>query len=101
MYSGRVVESGPAGEIFEHPLHPYTVGLLNCVPRLGETRKERKLVPIMGLPPNLIDMPATCAFLPRCGLRTEQCMREAWPALVPRGNDHFAACFRTGEERDR
>ena len=64
MYSGRVVESGPAEEIFEHPRHPYTIGLLNCVPRLGETRRKRKLIPIVGLPPNLIYMPSTCAFLP-------------------------------------
>ncbi len=96
MYAGRVVESGPAEEIFEHPRHPYTIGLLNCVPRLGETRKKRKLIPIVGLPPNLINMPSTCAFLPRCGLRMEQCMQEPWPVLAARGHDHYAACFLDG-----
>jgi oligopeptide/dipeptide ABC transporter ATP-binding protein len=99
MYSGRVVESGPAEEIFEHPRHPYTIGLLNCVPRLGETRKKRKLIPIVGLPPNLIEMPPTCAFLPRCSHRTEQCSREPWPDLAARGDGHYAACYLNDEER--
>jgi oligopeptide/dipeptide ABC transporter ATP-binding protein len=96
MYSGRVVESGPAEEIFERPRHPYTIGLLNCVPRLGESRQKRKLIPIVGLPPNLINMPPTCAFLPRCSVRTGRCAREPWPALAERGPDHYSACFLGG-----
>jgi oligopeptide/dipeptide ABC transporter ATP-binding protein len=93
MYSGRIVESGRSEEIFATPRHPYTIGLLNCVPRLGETRKKRKLIPIVGLPPNLINMPHHCAFLPRCTYRLEECEREPWPALTSRGNDHYAACY--------
>ncbi|MBN1367966.1 MAG: ABC transporter ATP-binding protein, partial [Dehalococcoidales bacterium] len=65
MYAGRVVESGAAEDIFLRPRHPYTIGLLNCVPRLDE-ELGRKLVPIRGMPPNLAFMPPTCAFLPRC-----------------------------------
>ena len=93
MYSGRIVESGLSEEIFMNPRHPYTIGLLKCVPRLGETRKKRKLVPIVGLPPNLIGMPKNCAFLPRCAYHIEKCWKEQWPALRSVGNNHYTACY--------
>ena len=93
MYSGRIVESGLAEEIFMTPRHPYTTGLLKCVPRLGETRKKRKLVPIVGLPPNLINMPGTCAFLPRCVYQIEECRKQPWPALRSVGDEHYTACL--------
>jgi peptide/nickel transport system ATP-binding protein len=93
MYSGRIIESGLSDDIFEDPRHPYTIGLINCVPRLGETRKKRKLVPITGLPPNLINMPHSCAFLPRCAFHTEKCMMEPWPALRQVGNKHYISCY--------
>jgi oligopeptide/dipeptide ABC transporter ATP-binding protein len=98
MYSGRIVESGLSEDIFENPQHPYTIGLLNCVPRLGETRKKRKLVPITGLPPNLINMPQQCAFLPRCAYHIERCKLESWPALKSIGNQHFISCYRNIQE---
>jgi oligopeptide/dipeptide ABC transporter ATP-binding protein len=93
MYSGRIIESGLSDDIFENPRHPYTIGLINCVPRLGETRKKRKLVPITGLPPNLINMPPHCAFLPRCRFHFEKCAMEPWPALRPVGNQHYISCY--------
>jgi oligopeptide/dipeptide ABC transporter ATP-binding protein len=93
MYSGRVVESGPSEDIFGHPLHPYTIGLLKCVPKLGETRLHRKLVPIEGMPPSLVDMPATCAFLPRCTFKLERCHKEDWPPLRVVGNQHYVSCY--------
>jgi oligopeptide/dipeptide ABC transporter ATP-binding protein len=93
MYSGRIVESGPADDIFLDPRHPYTIGLLKCVPQLGETRQERKLVPIKGLPPNLIDMPANCAFLPRCDSAIDSCRNKPWPSLVQVNKDHYVACY--------
>ena len=93
MYAGRVVETGPSSELFNRPQHPYTIGLLNSVPRLGENRKKRKLVPIVGLPPNLINMPPTCAFLPRCNCRIEKCEKEPWPELREVGKDHFVSCY--------
>ena len=80
MYAGRIVESGTCDDIFDHPKHPYTIGLLKCVPRLDE-EAGRKLVPIEGLPPNLINMPDTCAFLPRCPYSIDKCREEPWPAL--------------------
>jgi oligopeptide/dipeptide ABC transporter ATP-binding protein len=93
MYAGRVVETGPSSELFAHPRHPYTIGLLKSVPRLGETRNKRKLVPIAGVPPNLIDMPANCAFLPRCSYRKAQCENEPWPQLREVGKNHHISCY--------
>ena len=72
MYAGRVVEEGTTKDIFGRPRHPYTLGLLRSVPRLDEVQGTR-LVPIEGMPPNLIDMPGTCAFLPRCPYAVERC----------------------------
>lgn len=92
MYAGRIVEAGPAKDIFANPQHPYTKGLLRCVPRLDEPR-DKKLVPIEGLPPNLIRMPPTCAFLPRCPYRVKKCEKSHWPHLTRVGEQHLAACF--------
>jgi oligopeptide/dipeptide ABC transporter ATP-binding protein len=92
MYSGRVVESGLSEDIFLRPQHPYTIGLLKCVPKLGETRQKRKLIPIEGMPPGLIDMPPTCAFLPRCSSKTARCQKDPWPELRLVGNQHYVAC---------
>jgi len=93
MYSGRIIESGLSEDIFEHPRHPYTVGLLNSVPKLGERHGARKLIPIEGLPPNLINMPPTCAFLPRCTSKIDQCSKEPWPALRSVGGQHYISCY--------
>ncbi len=93
MYAGRIVESGLAEDIFLRPRHPYTIGLLKCVPQLGETKTERELVPIAGLPPKLIEMPRNCAFLPRCSYRSERCQRDPWPQLEPVGDRHEVSCY--------
>jgi len=92
MYAGRIVESGTTEEIFGDPRHPYTIGLLNCIPRLDE-EEGRKLVPIEGLPPNLINMPPTCAFGPRCPSRSERCLRDPWPSLRHLYGQHYVGCF--------
>jgi peptide/nickel transport system ATP-binding protein len=100
MYAGRIVEQGTCREIFYNPQHPYTVGLLKSVPRLDE-EKGRRLVPIVGTPPNLIDLPARCAFYPRCPVRTERCLTEDWPELVPvNGNGHMARCYNSDGRAD-
>jgi oligopeptide/dipeptide ABC transporter ATP-binding protein len=93
MYAGRIVESGPSEEIFGNPSHPYTRGLLHSVPKLGEKHGSKKLVPIYGLPPNLINMPPTCAFLPRCSYNVERCRQEPWPSLRSVGDEHYIACY--------
>ncbi len=91
MYAGRIVEQGPASEVYAHPRHPYTIGLLASVPRLDKPRKER-LVPVDGQPPNLILLPPGCSFMPRCSYRMEICSKER-PELRPVGNGHFTACW--------
>ena len=92
MYAGRIVESGTAKEIFGNPRHPYTIALLNCVPRLDE-EEGRKLVPIEGMPPNLLDMPITCAFRPRCSYHIERCGRDPWPDLKRIEGQHYVRCY--------
>jgi oligopeptide/dipeptide ABC transporter ATP-binding protein len=90
MYAGRIVESGTADDVFTNPRHPYTIALLKSVPRLDEER-GRLLVPINGLPPNLIDMPPVCAFKARCSL-SSQCTKESDPGLIQVGEKHFTRC---------
>jgi peptide/nickel transport system ATP-binding protein len=98
MYAGRIVESGTTKDIFRSPRHPYTMGLLKCIPRLDE-EEGRKLVPIEGLPPNLINMPPTCAFLPRCSWKIDQCHKDPWPELVPVNGNHFVRCYADTKEK--
>ncbi len=96
MYAGRIVESGSTKDIFGNPRHPYTRGLLKCVPRLDEER-GRKLVPIEGLPPNLINMPPVCAFQPRCADRCDSCHTGTCPSLTNIGNEHYVSCILNSE----
>jgi oligopeptide/dipeptide ABC transporter ATP-binding protein len=92
MYAGRIIERAQAGELYAHPRHPYTEGLLRSVPRLDEPRRER-LAPIEGQPPDLTKLPAGCSFSPRCRLRVERCQNEA-PRLRPaNGEAHMSACW--------
>ena len=91
MYAGRIVESGTVKQIFKNPRHPYTIGLLKSVPRLDEP-KNRKLIPIVGLPPNLINMPRRCAFYPRCAYRTDTCRNTEQPDLRFIEDQHHVAC---------
>jgi oligopeptide/dipeptide ABC transporter ATP-binding protein len=90
MYAGKIVEAGTAEDIFIHPAHPYTIALIKSVPRLDEPR-GRKLVPILGIPPNLINMPPYCAFRPRCTYR-EQCKYEESPPMRHIDGDHYIRC---------
>jgi peptide/nickel transport system ATP-binding protein len=98
MYAGRIVESGTTKDIFRTPRHPYTMGLLKCIPRLDE-EEGTKLVPIEGLPPNLINMPPTCAFLPRCSWKIDKCYQDPWPELDPVNGNHFIRCYADTKEK--
>ena len=100
MYAGRIVESGTTKDIFSNPRHPYTIGLLKCIPRLDE-EEGTKLVPIEGLPPNLINMPQTCAFLPRCSYRLDKCAREPWPEMTAVNGNHFIRCYADTKEKKK
>ncbi|MGE3797372.1 MAG: ABC transporter ATP-binding protein [Thermomicrobiales bacterium] len=94
MYAGKIVEQGTADDIFNHPQHPYTVGLLNSIPQLGESVKEN-LIPIGGLPPDLVNPPKGCNFRPRCSRRQAKCLEE--PQLLEYRPGHCAACWFAGE----
>jgi oligopeptide transport system ATP-binding protein len=91
MYAGRIIETASAAELYGHPTHPYTLGLLKSVPRLDQTRKE-KLDPIDGMPPDLIHMPSGCSFRPRCRFAVERCKEEI-PPLMAVGDKHMSACW--------
>ncbi len=95
MYAGRIVESGTTAEIYAHPRHPYTVGLLNSVPRMDMKRGER-LVPIEGQPPDLSHLDLGCAYRPRCGWAADGCELSI-PDLLSLGPNQSAACFRSNE----
>jgi oligopeptide/dipeptide ABC transporter ATP-binding protein len=91
MYAGKIIERGTAEEIYKNPKHPYTVGLLQSVPRLDEPRRE-KLNPIEGMPPDLVDLPPGCSFRARCTYAVDRCAEEV-PPLASVGEDHLAACW--------
>src|SRR5688500_13216063 len=91
MYAGPVVETGTTEDLFGNPRHPYTVGLLNSIPRLDAQRKS-KLDPIRGLPPDLIDLPDMCPFLPRCDYAREKCEQKN-PPLLEVNPGHWSACW--------
>jgi peptide/nickel transport system ATP-binding protein len=91
MYAGRIVETGTTREIFNRPRHPYTIGLLNCLPTLRQGREP--LTAIEGQPPDLATLPRGCSFAPRCPLAEPRCHEER-PLLEPLEADHLAACLR-------
>ncbi|MEU1984614.1 ABC transporter ATP-binding protein [Nocardia sp. NPDC019395] len=95
MYAGRIVETATTSELFAAPRMPYTVGLLGSIPRMdGPARTP--LIPIVGAPPAMHDLPPGCAFAPRCPVAVELC-RDHEPQLTETTSGHRAACFRTGE----
>jgi oligopeptide/dipeptide ABC transporter, ATP-binding protein, C-terminal domain len=91
MYAGRVVESGPTRQVFDHPEHPYTWSLLRSVPRVDERRHER-LISIEGMPPDLSRLPSGCTFHPRCQFKVERCSREE-PPLEEVAAEQEARCW--------
>ena len=91
MYAGTLVETGTAEQVFAQPRHPYTLGLLQSVPRL-DTGRSQKLRPIEGAPPNMLAEPVACPYVPRCPNRIEVCSQQL-PLLEDRGHDQCAACF--------
>jgi oligopeptide/dipeptide ABC transporter ATP-binding protein len=97
MYAGRIAETGTIREVYDHPAHPYTKGLLESIPS-GASIGER-LTPIAGSPPNLLDLPSGCAFHPRCPFATELCRAVVPPLREPEGwlPGHAASCHRSEE----
>ncbi len=100
MYAGFIVEQAGVDALFEDPRHPYTLALLKSLPRVDCDREE-KLANISGMPPDCLDLPPGCPFLPRCQHAIERCSREN-PPLAPVEPNHSIACWidtQTGAER--
>ncbi|HWV76304.1 MAG TPA: ABC transporter ATP-binding protein [Isoptericola sp.] len=97
MYAGRPVEQAPVDELFARPAMPYTMGLLGAVPR-PDRGENRRLIPIQGNPPSLVDLPVGCPFAARCPLAEDRC-RTAEPDLLPVAGrpETLAACVRADE----
>ncbi len=94
MYAGRKVEEAPVAALFARPRHPYTLGLLNSIPRLGEAEvaERKRLAEIPGMVPSLREEIPGCIFAPRCPYATERCRRE-YPPLEQKAAGHMAACW--------
>jgi oligopeptide transport system ATP-binding protein len=90
MYAGNMVEYGTARQVFSSPKHPYTMGLLESLPRLDD-RRHARLVPIEGQPPNLLRLPSGCSFAPRCKYRMPIC--DTPVPLYDFKDGHVARCF--------
>ena len=97
MYGGFIVENAPVRELYKTTSHPYTKGLLDSLPVVDASGKDR-LVPIEGSPPDMTIKPDHCPFAPRCPYAVQQCWEEI-PPLVEAGPDHYSACFRWEEVR--
>jgi oligopeptide/dipeptide ABC transporter ATP-binding protein len=93
MYAGKIVETANVRELFSNPQHPYTIGLVNSVPRLD--RKVDRLASIEGQPPSLLNLPKGCNFAPRCYAVYERCWEQE-PPRVEAADEHFASCWRVG-----
>ena len=94
MYAGRVVEQAETFELFDHPSHPYTRGLMNAVASLEGESAQLDTIP--GVVPNLLHLPEGCSFSPRCDRCCEDCLHSA-PELVEIAPGHFARCIKTTE----
>ncbi|MDW8072632.1 MAG: ABC transporter ATP-binding protein [Nitrososphaerota archaeon] len=88
MYAGKIIEVGRTDDVFREPLHPYTEGLINSLPRIGG---PKRLEGLSGLPPSLANPPPGCRFHPRCPYRMERCLVEEPPSFKVRGRE--VACW--------
>lgn len=91
LYAGELVEEGPSSEVFRSPRHPYTVGLLRCVPAFGRRKSQGRLETIPGFLPTPGSIVGRCVFADRCAMVTERCRREAPPPRYDGG--HMSRCF--------
>jgi oligopeptide transport system ATP-binding protein len=99
MYAGYIVEEADVFTLFEEPRHPYTLSLLNSLPRVDTSREER-LETIPGSPPDCLSLPPGCPFAPRCSFSIDHCLHEN-PILEPLENGHKIACWVDVDTRRR
>jgi oligopeptide/dipeptide ABC transporter ATP-binding protein len=95
IYAGQIVENGSKEAVFDHPSHPYTIGLFGALPRL-EVDVER-LCPIAGLPPDPSNLPSGCYFNPRCPMASDECRGSSIP-LVEIAPGHHCRCIKVTKE---
>ena len=97
MYAGMIQEIAEVHDLFHRPLHPYTMGLMKAMPKLGD--KKERLYDIKGVVPHITNMPAGCRFAPRCPHATERCHAEC-PKIVDAGNGHMVRCHQNFETKE-
>ena len=91
MYGGKIQEIAPVNELFNNPLHPYTLGLLASIPRPDKDAPKTRLETIRGMEPNILNLPTGCKFCTRCDIRVERCDTEE-PELIEMSPGHFVRC---------
>ena len=91
MYGGKIQEIAPVNELFNNPLHPYTLGLLASIPRPDKDAPKTRLETIRGMVPNILNLPTGCKFCTRCDIRVERCDTEE-PELIEMSPGHFVRC---------
>ena len=99
MYAGKIIETASAVELYKNPKHPYTLALLNSVPRLDSSEGRVRLDAIEGLPPDLGNLPEGCSFAPRCKFAVESCLVDD-PMLREIENEHHSACLRVEQIKE-
>ncbi len=92
MYAGEIIEFGSVNQLFSNPLHPYTIGLFEAIPKIGEKRERLNSIP--GVVPTIIEKPNSCTFYPRCSKRDKECMQNTIP-LVEKDGNHLIRCIKT------
>jgi len=96
MYAGKIIEQGSVEDIFKHPCHPYTQGLLQSIPRLHKQTENKELYTIPGMVPDPLDLPTGCYFAPRCPQRQPVCL-SGMPEFVTIDNQHKVRCVLYGD----
>lgn len=99
MYGGYIIETGTAEEIYAHPQHPYTIGLLGSLPGTSVSSNANRLYSIEGIPPVLYQPAQICPFAPRCEHRIDQCLQQRPPLKTHNGSGHLAACWLSVEPK--
>lgn len=99
MYSGFIIEEGSVHDLYKKTSHPYTLGLLQSIPKV-DAKNQTRLTSIEGLPPDLLNEPTHCPFAPRCSFAVDKCWEEN-PALIPIAPNHSSACWRWEDVREQ
>lgn len=100
MYAGKIVEYSSTEDLFNKPLHPYTIGLMNSIPDIDEQDRSKELEVIPGSVPMLYELPEGCFFSPRCKYAKEICKKKC-PGMKDNGNGHMVRCWKYDDEWEK